>query len=189
MSPILGIYASQISGHLVTNNYSSIQTVTVGSGGASSITFSSIPSTYTHLQLRAILRTAGGSSGGSQCQITVNGDGGSNYSYHRLAGNGSSTPTEGSGNNSYAYGLARYPQNGDLANDFGVVIIDVLDYANTSKTKTFRSLAGYDANGSGQVQFASAGWLSTSAITNLVITDQSGFNWAQYSQFALYGVR
>ena len=82
MSSSLGIYASQISGHLSTNNFSSIATVTVGSGGASSITFSSIPSTYTHLQLRIMGFTTGAVNYG----IQFNGDSGGNYSYHYLDG-------------------------------------------------------------------------------------------------------
>jgi hypothetical protein len=51
MTPILGIMASQISGHLETGAYESISTVTVGGGGSATITFSSIPGTYTHLQV------------------------------------------------------------------------------------------------------------------------------------------
>ena len=57
--PILGVIASQITGHLSTNSFESIQTVTVGSGGQSSISFSSIPSTYKHLQLRCFAAGAG----------------------------------------------------------------------------------------------------------------------------------
>jgi hypothetical protein len=53
MTPMLGIMASQISGHLVTNSYESIQTVTV-STATPSITFSSIPATYKHLQIRGL---------------------------------------------------------------------------------------------------------------------------------------
>jgi hypothetical protein len=50
--PILGIIASAITGNLVTTSYESIETVTVGSGGSATVTFSSIPATYTHLQIK-----------------------------------------------------------------------------------------------------------------------------------------
>jgi hypothetical protein len=53
--PILGIIASAITGNLVTTSYESIETVTVGSGGSATVlTFSSIPATYTHLQIRVL---------------------------------------------------------------------------------------------------------------------------------------
>ena len=83
MAPILGIYASQISGHLFAPSgaYDSIATTTVGAGGASSITFSSIPSTYTHLQVRI---TAKGNRGIviENAYLTFNGDSGTNYNAH-----------------------------------------------------------------------------------------------------------
>ena len=91
MSPILGIYASQITGHLFTpsNSYTSIATATVDSGGASSITFSSIPSTYTHLQIREISRGAAVQTS-TNIQMQFNSDTGTNYSDTWLYGNGTS---------------------------------------------------------------------------------------------------
>jgi hypothetical protein len=55
--PILGIIASAITGNLVTTSYESIATVTVGGGGAATVAFTSIPATYTHLQIRGIGRS------------------------------------------------------------------------------------------------------------------------------------
>jgi hypothetical protein len=190
MSPILGIYASQISGHLVTNNYSSIQTVTVGSGGASSISFTSIPSTYTHLQIRGITR-ATASDTASQSQMRINGDSGNSYTLHDLYGTGSTTGAEngfGSGYN-YMFGFDRTTAANSTANTFGTFIMDIVDYSNTNKYKTVRCLSGYDSNGSGQSKFWSSLWLSTSAVTSLVMSPQDGSNYAQYSSFALYGVK
>jgi hypothetical protein len=69
MTPILGIMASQISGHLETGAYESISTVTVGGGGSATITFSSYSWHFTHLQVRAIVRDTGASYG--QCSFTV----------------------------------------------------------------------------------------------------------------------
>jgi hypothetical protein len=180
MSPILGIYASQITGHLVTNNYSSIQTVTVGSGGASSITFSSIPSTYTHLQIRGIARDASGNNNG---YIQFNGDTGSNYSYHYLVGGGSSASAGGAA--SATNSLVMQYNNG--SNMFGATILDILDYANTNKNKTVRSLNGWDQNGSGSIFMWSGLWMNTSAISSITLTEAGNF--AQYSSFALYGVK
>lgn len=66
--------------------------------------------------------------------------------------------------------------------------MDVLDYKNTNKYKTSRFLSGYDANGSGVIMLNSELWMSTAAITSITI-DNTGSNFAQYSSFALYGVR
>jgi hypothetical protein len=89
VSPILGIYASQISGHLFAPSgaYDSIATATF-TGSALSVTFSSIPSTYTHLQIRGLARTP---SGNDQIDLRFNGDSGNNYSMHGLSGDGAST--------------------------------------------------------------------------------------------------
>jgi len=187
MSPILGIYASQISGHLVTNNYASIATVTVGSGGASSITFSSIPSTYTHLQIRAMARSTESGSTNTNAFFQFNGDTGSNYSEHQLAGDGSSASGSAGTSQVWAYtGLTT--GNSSSANMYGAFIVDVLDYANGNKNKTIKTLSGNDQNGSGYVLFRSGAWYSTSAISSIVITPGGG-SWQQYSSFALYGVK
>ena len=71
-------------------SYESIATVTVGSGGSSSIDFTSIPSTYTHLQLRMTARCTAQSGGNpTNVYLRFNSDSGSNYAWHQLAGNGS----------------------------------------------------------------------------------------------------
>jgi hypothetical protein len=75
------------------------------------------------------------------------------------------------------------------ANAYGVSIVDILDYANTNKYKTFRSLAGQDQNSSsGRIVFVSGLWQSTSAITTLDLNLESGL-WNQYSSVALYGIK
>ena len=187
MSPILGIYASQISGHLVTNNYSSISTVTVGSGGVSSITFSSIPSGYTHLQVRGIGReNTGGGTGGGACTINFNGDSGSNYTWHLMEGNSSSVAAYNATSATYGR-IGLNAGSSSTANFFGPIIVDVLDYTNINKYKTVRSLGGIDLNGSGGTDFTSSLWMNTNAITSITIGDSSGF--AQYSSFALYGIK
>ena len=191
MSSSVGIYASQISGHLAApNSYASIATVTVGSGGASSITFSSIPSTYTHLQIRGIGGLTGGTTGSSDMAIFFNGTtaNNSNFSQHRLYGTGSSAQSD------YYSGYivsGRFSFNTDANSGiFGATVIDILDYTNTNKYKTVRSLTGVDSNGAGIVGLTSGLWQSTSAITSITLNDGfGGSNWHQYSSFALYGIR
>jgi len=187
LSPILGIWASQ-NYPRITNSYESISTVSVGSGGTSTITFSSIPSTYKHLQLRSIAR---GPNGDVQTTFLVrfNSDSGNNYSYHRFMSDGSSASSTGLGSyNSMAlYWGASGTTTG--SNVFGASVLDLLDYQNTSKNKTVRFLGGTDNNGSGGLGLGSGAWYNTSAVSTLTIIADGGGNFAQYSQFALYGIR
>lgn len=188
--PILGIMASQISGHLWAPEgaYDSLATVNL-SASTATITFAGIPAGYKHLQLRMLTRDSAAQSG-SQSQMQINGDTGSNYNWHALYGNGSTaTAAGGSGSTTYIYGFDRTSAGSDGANIFGVDVIDILDYASTSKYKTIRALGGYDANGSGMVKLASGLYMSTNAITSLSISLQSGGSYVQYSQFALYGIK
>jgi hypothetical protein len=188
MAPILGIYASQISGHLFgpSGAYDSIATVTAGAGGASGITFSSIPSTYTHLQIRGIARYSSTGSGGASVFVRLNSDTGSNYSHHILYGNGTSAAASGSATQTQMY-VAESPTTSNGANVFSGTVIDILDYANTNKYKTVRSLSGWDDNGSGIVALESGLWQSTSAVSTILLN--FGANFAQYSSFTLYGIK
>jgi hypothetical protein len=173
--PNLGIIASQITGHLNNNAYESIATVTVGSGGTSTISFTSITSTYKHLQVRASLNSGG------DIECLVNSDSGANYNRHYIIGDGSTA----SASYQTSYGLLpAYVATGKDGN----FIQDFLDYTNTNKYKTTRSLSGYEANGSGYVLFSSGLWRSTSAITSITFNSKAG-NMSQYSSFALYGVK
>lgn len=180
MSLILGILAQGVAGAGGTNSYESIATVTVGSGGSSTITFSSIPSTYSHLQIRYIAKnTAAGTDG----YIQFNSGTDSVYR-HQLYGTGTSATS--SANSGIAYILFNPGSSGTSM--FGVGVIDILDYASSSKAKTVRTLTGYDLNGSGTVGLSSALWTSTSAITEVSIKS-AGTNFAEYSHFALYGIK
>ena len=187
--PILGIMASQITGHLSTNSFESIQTVTVGSGGSSSVTFSSIPSTYKHLQIRAIARCGVSGEVSQGMFMRVNSDSGSNYSWHAIYGTGSVVAAGGGTSTTYAYGGYITGPNATASN-FAGNVIDILDYADTNKYKTVRSLVGFDNNGSGNLALLSSNWRSTSAITSLtLLVELAGGSFTQYSSFALYGVK
>ena len=188
MTPMLGILASQITGHLSTNSFESIQTVTVGSGGQSSISFSSIPSTYKHLELRCIARDGGTSNDTSSFKMTFNSDTTSTYARHYLYGEGSSASSGFNQLTGFMY-MGCIVQNGATASVFGSSLISIIDYQNTNKYKTVKCLAGADWNGTGNITFSSGLWQSTSAITNISITSSSATNFAQYSSFALYGVK
>lgn len=171
---------------LDVGSFESIATTTVGAGGSATISFSSIPATYKHLQLRCIARTDRASTE-DQLRITLNSDTGSTYSDHSLSGDGTSATSGATANNTYMF-LGRTAGASASASMFGVNVIDILDYADTNKYKTIRSLAGVDLNGSGKVSLLSGSWRSTSAVTSVQVTI-IGSSIVQYSKFALYGIR
>jgi len=194
LSPILGIWASAQQGALVGGSYESISTTTVGAGGSATVTFSSIPATYTHLQIRGISRSTNGSNAGISTYVRFNSDSASNYSYHALTtyqGAGAAIDVFGGANSTFALSAAM-PNSGLLSNMFDATVIDILDYANTNKYKTIRSLSGYDINGAttgySYLGLFSSNWRSTSAISTITLSGASN-DFAQYSSFALYGIK
>ena len=185
----LGIMASQISGHLYDGPfgaYDSLANVTL-SASAASITFTGIPSGYKHLQLRILARAtyAPSDTGGI---LNFNSDSGANYAWHRIYGDGSAATSGGSSSATFAR-IDRLTGGSSLSNVFGAMVVDILDYANTSKYKTIRSLGGYDANGTGWIGFNSALWMNTSAITSITFANADSTNLVQYTQASLYGVK
>lgn len=196
MSPIVASFKS-IRGYGLglpsqlnpTGSFDALSSYTVPSGGASSITFAGIPqSGYQHLQLRMILRDSTANSENNGQFVFNNDTTGTNYARHYLQGNGSAASSiayTGGGDPGY---FGYYPGNSATSNLFGTLVMDILDYTNTSKNKTVKILNGYDANGSGKVALISNVWLNTSVI-NTIKLSPGGSGFVQYSQFALYGIR
>ena len=168
----------------VTNSYESIATVTLTSA-QNTVTFSSIPSGYKHLQIRGIARTSSGNFYDSPT-VKFNSDSGANYSYHYLDGYNSSVSAGAATSASF---IALYYIAGGVSNTFGAVVWDILDYSDTNKYKTLRSLAGVDANTSGGgINLGSGSWRNTAAINTITITTVANAM-QQYSSFALYGIK
>jgi hypothetical protein len=159
------------------NSYESIQTVTVGAGGASSISFTLIPSTFKHLQIRGLART----NGALWFQTNINGDTSTNYASHALYANGATVSTLGIGTG-VPYGYTALIEGDGQS----VMVMDILDYASTDKNKTIRNLWGNDRNGAGNIGMNSFFRpAQTGAITTVTITAAL----LQYSSFALYGIK
>lgn len=182
MSPILGIWASQ---NYVRGSFDSIATVDVGATGTSSVEFTSIPSTYTHLQIRAIY--------GSDyftlfnCYMQVNSDTGNNYAQHSTYGDGSTTAGNGAASQNHMRVGFTVTNSTSYSAPF---VVDILDYKDTNKYKTIRASMGQDANNPGWALYRSGLWMSTSAITSIKLYPQDvGVIFKQYSKFALYGIR
>ena len=181
--PILGIMASSMQPALNAGSFESIATTT-GVGGIAELTFSSIPNTYAHLQLRIMMQM----QNANWIRINFNGDStASNYAYHEIRGSGTSANAYSATSNNFTI-----LQNADAVSScYAVAIVDILDYANTNKNKTVRTLCGYDTNGSGQnINFNSNLWMNTSAISSIrLFQNNLQGNFAGYSHFALYGIK
>lgn len=187
---ILGIIASQ-NRPRITSSYESIATITVGSPQAA-IEFTSIPSTYKHLQIRGIFKNVTtGAADYDALRVQYNTDTAANYSYHFLKGEGvGSGGAGGAASTSFIqFGSVMRSGTGQTS-AFSAGVIDILDYANTSKYKTQRALIGTEFNALyPYIDLSSGLWQSTSAVTSIKIYINTAVNFAQYSSFALYGIK
>ena len=172
---------------LSLGDFESIATVTVGSGGAANIEFTGISGSYQHLQIRLLLRNTWGVNKREEVRLRLNSDTGSNYARHGLEGDGSSAGAFGSASQT-SMGAGTLGGDGLTASTFSAGVIDILDYANTSKTKTVRVLSGVDGNGEGWLWIRSGLWNNASAVTTITLSSDNGQTLKQYSRASLYGV-
>ena len=169
-----------------------IQRVTAA-GGETSISFTSIPSTYQHLQIRYIARNQSTSSAFSSTPLlTFNNDSGTNYVGHYLWGDGSSASAGSNGTSTNNISLNSTSLRDTSASGiFGACIVDIYDYKSTTKNKTVRAFGGVDTNTaatSWRVSLISGLWMSTSAITSIEIAPGVS-TWKAGSTIALYGIK
>jgi len=183
MTPLLGMMASGATGSK-QSSYESIATLTPTSGYTTS--FSSIPATYKHLQLRIHWMTS--ASTGSGMYLQFNSDTGNNYARHRLGGDTSSASAAGTANADIAEVMAAFGFSSVGATTPRVSIIDLVDYSSTTKNKTMKAFVGFDSNStSSMVGLYSAVWRDTSAITDISINTFQPF--ATGTSIALYGIK
>lgn len=174
--------------------YEPIATATVGAGGAATIQFGSaedpIPQTYQHLQIRGICKDTRNVND-SALFAQFNGDTGSNYAHHMLRGGSATTPNVAAyASTNQSRGQVGYMTASATAgaNIFGAFILDILDYSNSSKNTTTRSLTGLERNDFGDVRLISSLWINTGAVTSItLIAGETSF--AQHSTVALYGIK
>lgn len=183
----LNRYYDMLAGNTVWNPwepqgaFDALATVTVPSGGAATVTFSGIPSDYKHLQIRWLAR---GNRANVSDGVNISFNGSAMTNGHYIYADGASV-SAGVQNSI----TTQIPASTTTANVFGAAVVDILDYANTNKNKTVRTLGGFDANGSGQIAYASTFQASTSAVTSITLDDLNGTGFVQYSTFALYGIK
>lgn len=168
-------------------SYESIATVSA-SGGETSLSLTSIPSTYKHLELRWIARTSLASVGGGFF-VRYNSDSSALYTKHSLWGDGANVNANDFGSDTETEITFGGAGANATASVFGTGVLSVLDYSSTSKYKTLRSFHGIDNNGSGYSQLSSGLWRSTSAITSITLTATSSKTFSASTKFALYGIK
>jgi hypothetical protein len=194
MSPLLTTYANgsargygAFSVATATTSFESIATQTVTGSTAASVEFTSIPSTYTHLQIRATMLC----DGQQNILAQFNSDTSSSYSRHDLYGTSPSTKGAG-GEASKTSVVIGFVQTSDTYVT-GSFVADILDYKDTNKYKTMRSLKGsvgyYAGNAEGYLIFTSGLWQKTNAITSIKIYPDGTNLFKQNSTFALYGIK
>jgi hypothetical protein len=167
----------------IPSSYESI--ATVSGSGTNSLTFTSIPSTYKHLQIRGLGIC---SSATQNFRTQFNADTGTNYIAHVLSGNGSTVTATGTAASS-AFTVIGGLNAGVVTTYPNVFILDIIDYASTTKYKTIKSFFGADNNSTGgSVDLASGLWMSTTAISEIKIYMSTG-NLNTNTTFALYGIK
>jgi len=174
-----------------TSSYESIATAT-GTGSSATISVSSIPSTYASLQVRATFKATGTGFYVDDLLLRFNSDTGSNYTKHSLQGNGSTATAVGTASTTSIDCGRILSSDAALANMTTTVIIDIHDYASTTKYKTVRIFSGDEGNISNtsfRVFLASGLWQSTSAITSLTFSTDAALNFTSATQVALYGIK
>ena len=154
----------------------------------SSVTFSSIPSTYEHLQLRMSLHSDR-SANQDNIGIRFNGDTGANYASHTMRGRGTTTYAGAYTGLNQMYGWSASAAN-QPSTDYSVSVVDVLDYANGNKNATIRLTNATEMlTSSPYLWFTSGLWVSTAAVTSMTVVPVSGTNWTRGSEFTLYGLK
>jgi hypothetical protein len=161
-----------------------------GTGSSGTITFSSIPSTYQHLQIRGIARTTTGNNL-EWLNMRFNSDTSSAYDNHYLSGDGSSASATSFINASYIE-PALAAASSSPSNTLNAFIIDIHDYASTSKNKTTRSITGIERNQGdtdSRIHLLSGLWRNTNAISSITLFTRNSGNFTTQTQIALYGIK
>lgn len=169
-----------------------IATVTVGSGGASSIEFTSIPQTYTDLCLKISARTSRPDYYTSFTNLRFNSST-SSYSYRNLVAQAANSPiSQSSSSLGYAY-MGYTNQTNNNANMFSNLEIYIPNYT-SSNYKSVSSDSVQEANDStnNNMGFFATLWSNTTAVTSISLTagaaTVSDYNFLQYTTATLYGI-
>ena len=168
----------------MANTMTLIQSVTVPSGGASSIDFTSIPSTYTDLCLKVSARTSR-TSASDDLFFKFN-TSTTSFSANYLQGTGSATPISGF----YAQFAGEANSSTSTTNTFSNSEIYIPNYAGSSnKSYSVDSVTEINSGTNNQLFLVAGLWSNTAAINQITVYSATGATFAQYSTAYLYGIR
>jgi hypothetical protein len=174
----------------MANTYVKIASSTVGVLGASSIDFTSIPSTYTDLCLKVSARTSGLNGGRDYFAMRYNASS-SSYSWRWLFGYDANL-TGSSSNTAQTYQKVFVTSDSQAtSNTFGNAEIYIPNYAGSNyKSSSGDSTAENNSTVTWMVSMSAGLWSNTSAINQITLYagDVSG-NFLQYSTATLYGIK
>jgi len=166
----------------MATTYTLISSVTVGSGGTATISFTSIPQTYTDLVLVTSTRTNRASNINDELNITFNSNT-SSYSWRRLLGDNSASSDSGSTRTVFITNAST-----STASTFGNGSIYIPNYTgSTNKSFSVDSLMENNATAAAR-QLVAGLWSNSAAITQIDLTSSSSSNFVQYSTAYLYGI-
>ena len=170
----------------MANTYTLISSTIVGAGGATNIDFTSIPSTYTDLIVKASMRLNTGTNIQVPVSLRFNGST-SGYTYKSLFGDGSTAASYGSGvTDRIDIQYANSPTA--TSNTFNNFEIYIPNYAgSTNKSTSYDSAMENNTSAAYFIAMANL-WSNTAAINQITLTPGSG-NFVQYSTAYLYGVK
>lgn len=161
------------------NTYTQIASTTLGSATAT-VTFSSIPSTYTDLVLVMQPVTT---AAGNTMYIQFNSIAGTSYSGTALLGNGTSASSNRRTNSGYGTISENVTSSATAGNT--TCIINIFNYANTTTFKTYLARGN---NGNNGVVEAQVGLCSNTAAISSLTFLVGGTTYAAGSTFNLYGI-
>ena len=170
----------------MAKTYEPIATTTLASDTAS-ISFSSIPGTYTDLKLVMIVRSTVVATN-ADLRLTFNGSTAANYYRTVIQGTGTGNPTSARQTTVANIVLGRPVAASATAGIFSMINVDIAKYSSATLEKPLLSRMASDRNGSGEVSIVAGLWLNTSAVTSLTLTPQSN-NFAAGTKATLYGIK
>jgi hypothetical protein len=161
-----------------SNTYDSIQSITL-TNATSTVTFSSIPQTYTDL---VVASSNAVGPGGYAYTIRVNSDSGNNYSTTRMIGNGTSATSDRGSNQNWIYGGSVKSST----NPIGSLFLNLLNYSNTT---TFKTILVRTNNDNANLAVSAGLWRNTAAINSISIGAEFTTDFCVGSTFTLYGIK
>lgn len=182
--PILGTIASSYLQS--TTSYFSIASVTITDNSTNSITFSGIPNTYSHLQLRAFITSVNDSQYYGMRFNSVSS--GNLYVDQGIGGRQTDTMESWSYPNENAFALVGRG-NGTNPTFPGIAIVDIIDYTDTTKFKTTRGMNTITRTTTGETYMRSGVFMSTNAVSSITIYNASNGYFMTGNKIMLFGIK